>query len=1049
MLRARDRERAATMGVDSPLSHSYYVDGVSSPAEQIHGLLEASGVVDLTHSIGPTRGRLTVNGLNGMNANGVGIDMSTVSHESWSPSVSAANLSRNTSLASRSGNGGGSASRSYEQGSIGTGTMVAVSVDGMGEEESSSSLHHEGRDTPFEDGQLTPHQPNGRTTPYAGRDTPVNPPTTVVLAATAATQPPPRPRKSSIRSTLPSIKGFRNPFSFSRSASVSSGGKERGKSKERSGTLPAGVGSDSNLHLMSTSNTTNLLSSSSINLNSTSNLNLNSTSNVNLASASGSNINLTMPSIMNGQRSPISPVFGLATLPRGSVDLLSQSQSQPQLQPPPQSQTSQPIHSRHESIGSTTRFGFSKSHGRGTSQSQSQTGATLNIDGDGTGAVNGGGGGSVRHSIDSPAGFSRIGSIFRSSSTGSGSTTTGRAAVQVGYVSGSRDVFSPPTPTFGVQQSQQQQQYYQQQHPQPPPRHRGPNLSPSPPPINLPRTPIGYNGIAGVGSSALVRSMTVGRGTLPPHLEMDEVSMTTRTESGYGFGGIRIGGDGLIIEGEPPVGRGDSVAASDGNGDDDYLREEDEDDLSDVREYAEDLGEYDDDVRTEGDDVHHQEEEVSGLLGSGTFEGEYESTEGHGTVRITASDEGYQEMMDAYPHSHAPSNALSLSHGEPQPTQRSLARVHKREDSIRHSGDHHPIQIEVGDTLNEHRDETPNQYQPDAQRVMSPVETVPYPYPVVFSNGEDEDTSGELESVARTAPVENEGPTALDESRPPMNQDESIRSSHVQHDPSAERDLLNELAKHLQRVVKQQSMASIARVEAGLRNAHPLPRTDRAHTPSSVLQLENGGSGLTSRIEEGQDDNVDEWGRWNIDDLKGAVERMKEMIDEQEKRMKKSRPGHGGSGGSKASLSSAWTGMTLSPEMVDNSSLGPSSQQHPSGNGSLQITPMQYTRSLPSDGEQAGTRDANANGVHTERKESQSSSSVTATSTTVVTPITPNDGQAIPWPSNHGVMPLPSDQHHKRSDTFDLDSLDPDLLAMLSPNHLQSSEGGYSFIYPE
>jgi hypothetical protein len=172
-------------------------------------------------------------------------------------------------------------------------------------------------------------------------------------------------------------------------------------------------------------------------------------------------------------------------------------------------------------------------------------------------------------------------------------------------------------------------------------------------------------------------------------------------------------------------------------------------------------------------------------------------------------------------------------------------------------------------------------------------------------------------------------------------------------------------------------------------------------------------------------DKLDEFGRWNIADLKGAVERMKALIDEQEKRSQgSSGRGHARSKNSISLNDTPPTRNTPLPSKED------SVQHFGSLRESGEITPR---RRLP-DAILATDGDRN----EAKRKESHVFSSATATSTAVVTPIAPHDEPSFP---------LKKDTGHERVESFDFASLDPDLVAMLSPNHMlsgqvESSESG-------
>lgn len=933
ILRARDRERATSMGFDTATSYpqpqSTHILNSEGSNGNFDSLLAATGIVNLNESIGPSRGARMNSG---------------ASVSSWSPSISAGSLSRNTSMMSAK-----VPEKSFN-GSMISGVAGGVGVSSIG----SPSLAAE--DLSASVSSVMASDKEGIHTleriPSSGGEE-------VSTATPAPTNaPPPRPRKSSIRNTLPSIRSFRNPFSFSRNASTSGNTRDKSKEREKSSErLPLATGRGSE-----------------------------------------SSINLTAPITVNsGQRSPISQAFvspiAHATMPRASVDTIvpsSQSHSthstNSQISGHPlsssTSNTFAPSHTHHESIshtpGATSKFGF------------------------------GGGKGNARHSIDSPAGVSKLGSIFRTSTT---SSIPGREPIQSGYVNGSKEhVFHIPASKEGsratpVNHLEAKRLGVAERDTQPPSPLAAFLAGQRPSPASSGNSP----GLAGVGSAA--RSPTppasaqhppyqpsyhpsaqygnalelgVRPHYLPPHLEVDEVSTTTRTESGYGFGGIRVGSNGIILE--------EDTRAS--------------------RLYEDGGYEGREEVREE-------------LLAHGIFDGEYESTEGHATVQAVGSLESHQQEA------------------HPLPLARSLPHVHARQDSLVLLDDpYRHLSVTVEETSQTSSPKKGNGNKLDGSGQPSPVEMVPYPYPTSFPSQGETDTTGGLQDKAPTSASSGAFGHVPSNEKTPLPPKNVSKPSHVpeltRHDSAVERELLNDLAKHLQRVVKQQSMASIARSEVAVKNVHAFPQRSQTHTPSSVLQLDST-SGLTSRIEQGQDEHVDEWGRWNIEDLKGAVERMKNLIDEQEKRMKKGGHGHSSS---RASFSSIWTGMTLSPT-IEQKEGAPATIQ---ATGSLQTTPQQSQQLLPRPEEEIDES------VHPTRKESQSSSSATgtATSTTVVTPVTPSDGQPLPWPSKATpaipVLPqsTPLEQLHDRSTSFDLGSLDPDLLAMLTPNHLTTRNSAAS-----
>jgi hypothetical protein len=535
--------------------------------------------------------------------------------------------------------------------------------------------------------------------------------------------------------------------------------------------------------------------------------------------------------------------------------------------------------------------------------------------------------------MDSPVGYTygRLGTMFAGSPTPTSPPPAGgRIPVQAAYANGSRErVVEPPafqqahghsTSVSGVTRAGAAVVMNSNA-----PGRVSPGFASGAPG----RVSPGFSG-GGLGVTGLVRPPG-----LDSHIELDERSM--RTESGYGFGGIAVNGDGVMLS---PVDDTDEPYSPT-----DVLRE---------------LGEG-------GEERDEEEGEVQRLLQPGVFEGEYESTEGHAAPR-SAESGGMSQYHVPFetrptPHVHTFGEEQTLGDGDMDSTVQGHVAV--------------------------------NFPKPVPQ--LSPVEAQPssYPYPTTYP-GQDEspDTSGEVSNSTLDQPKLPPGLEHLIQ----RVEAENAMDRQPSRDSTVERDLLGELARQLQRVVDQQSTSTLA----------------QPHTPSSMLFLENTGS--SSRTDSEATDKLDEFGSWNVGDLKGAVERMKALIDEQEQKMQSSR----GHTRAKNSIS-----LNDTPPPMRNASLPSevnSAQHVPSFGENGQTTPRRRLSNavLAVEGDKSGAR----------RKESQGSSSATAASTTVVTPITPHDGPSFPLPS------FKSGSSHDRVESFDFASLDPDLVAMLSPNHM-------------
>lgn len=593
-----------------------------------------------------------------------------------------------------------------------------------------------------------------------------------------------------------------------------------------------------------------------------------------------------------------------------------------------------------------------------------------------------------RHSVDSPVGYSygRLGTMFSGPtnpypsngptlppsgpSAIPGPATGGRIPVQAGYASGSREHIveqpssPPPTHTHSASMGGTRRASPVPSSSSSSSAHFSVNGGGGLPGLPGRASPGFAHGVVGV--TGLVRPPG-----LDPHLELDERSLRTdQTESGYGFGGIVINEDGVMLS---PV-------------DDDLEEPPYTPVLGDPHHHhPEEGGEDDEEEETE-------EETVSRLLQPGVFEGDYESTEGHDAPRSAESGgvTRYYVPLERRPASEVPTFG--------------------KEQTLDDGG------------LDIQERGTPS-FSPFA-RQMSPVEAQPssYPYPITYpSQDEDEspDTSGELDNTTLTQP---RLPPGLEHLIQQGELEEAVEQPS--RDSTVERDLLSELARQLQRVVGSQSTTSLT----------------HSHTPSSVLLLEHTESGDTghSRTASEVTDKLDEFGRWRIEDLKGAVERMKALIDEQEKRMHGSHGsgnrnsyGHGHTK-SKASIS---LNDTPPPSPPIRRTLLPSEEEESTRHFPLlgengQTTPRRRLSNAALAVDAAAGR--NGGGAN-KRKESEGSSSATATSTTVVTPITPHEGGP-----GFGLPPmLKSGIGRERAESVvDLTSLDPDLVAMLSPNHM-------------
>ncbi|KIM24613.1 hypothetical protein M408DRAFT_331711 [Serendipita vermifera MAFF 305830] len=892
LLRARERERAASLGMATPPAGSSRPGSMSHPAGyfgqmpasdqagQIHGLLEASGLLEGQQQ---QRGRY---------------DSVTNSNSSiWTM---------------RDQTGGGDASSSsashpaqhqqqHEDDEDEAWFKKERMLDGMSSMTHDTSAH--AGDATLSSTELASHFPPNTSTGNLGENTqtprPSSPsgqkdaPATVGAASGAKLS-----KSTSLRSTLPSIRSFRNPFSFSRSASTSAAtatatstskeqeksrereksserakSKERSKSKERGSILPLGHKSQSG-------------------------------SNVSLPST---NRHVYTPI---SQRTPATPA-AMTAAAAFAAQIQSQAQVQLHVVTPPRASgdTILPgtrLHGSSPSLsipasGSNPILNSSPSPSSSkTSSTSSPSPAPWPTPTPAMAARFGfsGRGGAGRHSMDSPVGYSygRLGTMFAGTGPGSNASgpLVGRAPVMTGYANGSRERV--------VLDQHQQSQGFQQSH----------GHSSSIGALGLGRVSPGpgrgspaFGPLGGTGITGLVRPPG-----LDSHMELDERSLRTdRTESGYGFGGIQISGDGIMLS---PV--------------------DDDDEPFDLRE-------------------EDEEEDVRALLGSGIFEGEYESTEGHAAPA----------SMD--------------THGIPN---------------------HHAMvfdddNVDEG-TVHGHRTFDASKI---IQHMPPPVDAPSsYPYPTAYPQDESPDTSTEHHTT-----------TAEPKLPPGLEQFVQQAETEKAEEPSS-RDLLGELARQLQRVVDQQSPSTAP------------------HTPSSILQLESGGGSGSSQgglHSATKGDEADEFGRWSVGELKGAVERMKALIDEQEKRMRQPVVQRAGHQRAKNSIS-----LNDSPPPLQDASLvSEKTVQQPPPPDNGQTTPRRRpsNSALPGDG--------------TKQKESRSSSSATAASTALVTPTTPHDGPSFPLPSMKIVT---TGSGHDRVQSFDFTSLDADLVAMLSPNHMTSSE---------
>ncbi|KAG8811027.1 hypothetical protein FRC17_002661 [Serendipita sp. 399] len=755
---------------------------------QLDSLLEATGLLNSSEGV---RGHLD----------------SSISVASWSPSMRGANLSRNRSLSVSSVHGASLSNPNLS---------ISHSVASGPSNASSSRLLQPGDYSQYASESISGQSLSAiDLSQTIGRSHP--PPETDPSPPIVNSPPPPRPRKSSIRSSLPSIRGFRNAFSFSRSASTPTNGKGKSRSRSRE---------------------RNDVSASS--------------------NASGSDLSSSPIRPPPLQRSATTPTLLTSTLPRASIDTI-----QPHL---PVYQAFSTLHapsptSANHLPATASRFGFV---GRNVRHSSDSTASH-----------------STTHSTATPA----LGKMFGQQDIGS------REAIQVPYVNGSRErVTTPSVEAEAV-----------------PAPHQG-RMSPA---------------YVGHGRMSPASGMTPGvigitglmrPPGLDPHVELDERSV--RTESGYGFGGLRVGSDGIILSPieDSPTERGD--------------------------------GDEEDDVRA--------------LLGDGTFEGEYESTIGHGSEKT-------QEMVGS-----AVLHDGNFVHSFPLPNSpNSLVR------------------------------QSSSRAQPGGEG-ESDLPAVPLPVP---SEPTSDDTAVTRERLRRpldpdphTSPSPVLRPPGLEDYQAPRNP--NVEPAKTESGTSSiERGLLGELTKQLRRVMEQQSIMDLARMNSSA----SLQRRD-PHTPSSVLRLESDPGTPMERP-------VDEWGRWNLEDLKGAVARMKDLIEEQERRSS-GYLGHGSSL-SKSSFSSVFT--------------PPAAPQRPVQEPEIHGPP------------------------NSGRKESQSSSSATVPSTTLVTPTSANDSASYPFPpSSH----LPAEEsatlilsRQDRMGSLDYSNLDPGLIAMLSPNNITASPS--TFISPK
>ena len=727
---------------------------------------------------------------------------SAASAASWSPSISVVPLSRNPSLS-----GASRLNESVSNHSLTYGTATESTYTGSGffrpvtdalPSRSTQSLGQHADHSALESLSSPGHA------------------SSVDLAATRSKDPPPRPRKSSFRSTLPSLKGFKNPFSFSRSASMKDDDKNhsRSKSREREPSTASASSQSMDEH---TEATPSPLQRS-----------------VTTPSRPTNNTRASVDTIM-----PNVPAYQVYS------NIHSQGPSSAILQQTP---------------GSASRFGYNPRV--------------------------------ARHSIDTPASYTRLGQMFGTPAAGS------REAIQNGYANGSRErvgVEAEPAPPYF------------------PPHGRA---SPSIPPTTVMgrySPSVNHAGYL-TGVTGLMRPPG-----LDPHIEVDERSLRTasvRTESGYGFGGIRIDSDGMILSPIEDVSPDHSI---------------------------------------------DEENEDQSILGENLFEGEYESTIGH------------ESSHTASQHATVIHHDVDQSHlvGDADvPLQR------------HNSGRAYSERAAMSD-----------------ENLHQGFEVPPLP-----------------STLARSPPVTAEEVTLLSTTTAPRH---AVESSPGHSSLSAfgtdaetsdiERGLLGNLARQLQKLVEQQSTIHSIRTQstASLQG-------NASVTPLNVLRLE---SGINTPAKGGNGAAADEWGRWNLSDLKGAVDRMQGLIDEQERKIP--------SQSHKSSIPSE-NGLTVEPS---------TSREGSNRNSAVfTATPQQY----PSQLEESELNTSVTKG------HSQSTSSATATSTTLVTPNPANDGPTFPFPSFSVDPPTSVEQNEsvldkKTRPSLDLENVDPDLLAMLSPNHLTPS----------
>lgn len=190
------------------------------------------------------------------------------------------------------------------------------------------------------------------------------------------------------------------------------------------------------------------------------------------------------------------------------------------------------------------------------------------------------------------------------------------------------------------------------------------------------------------------------------------------------------------------------------------------------------------------------------------------------------------------------------------------------------------------------------------------------------------------------------------------------------------------------------------------------------HTPGSVLKLHSQDPSPARRSDAFDSD-------WSMEDLRGAVEKMKAILDEQEKRVKAHTP---------ATSNGSFSGDMLPSSVPPRSLFLGASQEN-------------YRDDLANKPKAVSRQTSRSSSVTQElppsavRQESQSSSSATATSTTVATPITPEGEQYLP--SALAGVPQAKDRFfaHNHAQSFDLASLNPDLVTMLTPNDISPIGG--------